>query len=111
MLALIRKNLWQWRRSRIAACVIFGGALVFSYVDSFVHWPAENWIYVLPFLILLAQSTGASVLGADLRHDNVRFLEYLPIRWWHLWLANWLDGVLVCLLAVGLLSWHRVWHW
>lgn len=111
MLALLRKNLWMWRPSRSANCWVFAIALAFSLADMLWGLSTGFWVFAAMVCMLVAQAGGYSVFDVDFKKDNDRFLEYLPVRWSQVWLANWLDQALACLLLVPLLCWYRILTW
>jgi hypothetical protein len=111
MWALLRKNFWMWRPSRSANCALFSFALAFSLLDARWRFSGIAWILPCYLVVLLGLAGASSAMNIDLKHDNILFLEYLPIRRWQIWLANSLDQLIACLLVIPLLCWCRVLTW
>ncbi len=108
LLTLLRKNFWLWDPRKGANLVLLAVALLFSISDFFMNFPPAAWGLMLVLMFLLGQAGGASALNTDLQHDNILFLEYLPIRWSWLWLANYLDQFVFNLVFIFFLTWHRL---
>src|SRR5947207_9070074 len=111
MRALLMKNLWLWRPRRSANVAIFSVILAFSCADALWHFPVWAWAVACVAAAILGQIGGISALQVDLKDDAIQFLETLPVRWSHVWLANFIDGIATILLAIVLLCWHRVIFW
>jgi hypothetical protein len=77
--------------------------------------PNEAWIFVMAWLLVLGTSAGLGAFSVDLKANNIRFLEYLPIRRWHIWAANWFDALawlllaLLCATLLPTIQWHPDW--
>src|SRR5215212_9780067 len=110
MWALLRKNFWTWHPMLSANLVTFALALGFSIADALWHVPAGLWGLVLLFMVVISQAAGTSALGVDLKDDNIQFLQYLPVRWWQVWVANWANELIALLVLVPLVCWYRVVH-
>jgi hypothetical protein len=111
MWTLLKKNLWTWYPSRSANWVLLAAALAFSLADSVWHFSAAGWLLPCCIALLLAQAAGTSAFDVDLKRDNMLFLEYLPIRWWEVWLSNWIEQVLAVTAVLVLLCWWRLASW
>lgn len=110
-LALLRKNFWLWRPGRSANVPIMALAFLVSVLDMSWPFPAPAWLLIGFLAFLIGQSGGGDAMGVDFKHQSIRFLEYLPIRRWTIWLANWLDQMAACLIVIALLFWHRIVAW
>src|SRR4051812_47631520 len=67
-------------------------ALVVPAIDFFHRVPATAWLGSIAWLCFLGMSAGAGSFAVDTKHQSTRFLEYLPIRRWQIWLGNFGDG-------------------
>lgn len=71
----------------------------------------ELWIPGLFWITLMGVAGGAAAFNLDLTKGGMRFLEYLPVRRWHVWLANVADGFFWVLLFAVAMTWHRTLLW
>src|SRR5947208_5310874 len=89
----------------MAASIVVGG------IDLATPLPPEAWFLALVWLVVFGMAAGAGAFSSDLKNNYIRFLEYLPVRRWHMWFANWLDGLIWLGAMVLALTWGRTLHW
>lgn len=111
MWALIRKNLWLWSPLRGPNLYILGLAAAFAIADLRWSFGMAGWLPVIALMTLLFQSGGSDVLGSEYKEDRYRFIEYLPVRWWQVWLANWCDAILANIILIACLTFLRTITW
>src|SRR6266404_4923686 len=104
--ALLKKNM---RRGYWNGGPIF---IALGLIVSTLDWkyPIQEdgaWILIIIGVCILAFGGGIASFSTDLNQDNIYFLEYLPVRHWHIWLANCADGVVTCAALIVALCWHR----
>jgi hypothetical protein len=110
MLALLRKNLWLWHPKLSANWLVTAFALAFAAADA--RWEfVGGWIPMIVMIGLLGGAAGSSALDTDFKEHNDRFLEYLPVRWSHVWLAASLNELAACGVVILCLTGYRVLSW
>src|SRR4051794_4996749 len=74
---------------------IFVVAAIFTLTlsDAVHPMPAPAWWVLLYGVVAMSVGGGVGTFSHDFKHDSIRFLEYLPVRRWQIWTANWLDGI------------------
>src|SRR4029079_18253779 len=107
--ALLRKN--NSHPGFWGSLFLLSATFIPAIVDIYYPAPAEIWIGVVGWLTFLGTCGGAGGFSIDTRHNSNRFIEYLPIRRWHIWVASWFDGFIWLLLVVLLASAYRTLHW
>jgi dipeptidyl aminopeptidase/acylaminoacyl peptidase len=101
LLALLKKNNSQ--PGVLTSIWVMLAMAVFGAFDASRPLSPPAWFGMLLWVVILGTSAGTGAFSADLTSNHLRFLEYLPIRRWQIWLADWGDG-LVWLLAMLLLA-------
>lgn len=105
MLTLLKKNL---ARGYSSGPLLFAGiAFIISLLDWHYSFPDRTWYSIAMGFWILSFAVGGACFETDLAKDNIRFLEYLPVRRSHIWLANYVDGLYSIILAVIAAGWHR----
>jgi hypothetical protein len=94
--------------STILVLILMAGLSVW---DSRSPFEGVGWLLMLWWLTILGTSAGTGAFSSDLKNDNIRFLEYLPIRRWQIWLADFADGLFWLGLFIVAAVWWRTLHW
>ncbi len=105
MIALMEKNLlcaW-W-----VLLLVVGGGLLFSLADWPRHWSATARDAALIYVFLVTGISGTVAFGVDLKGESLRFLDYLPLRRSQIWLANFLQGLIILALTLFALGWRWI---
>lgn len=92
LLALLKKNNAQ--PGVLTSLWVIVAMAAFSAFDAARALSPPAWFGMFMWILILGTSTGAGAFSVDLKSNHIRFLEYLPVRRWHIWLSDWGDGVL-----------------
>jgi len=99
MARLLLKEIWASRWIVVlawlgAAVLILIGDPLFFRGDYYTTWTTS---LTLPFFIL-----GLRAYSSELANDTVSFLYSRPIKWWQIWIAKLLAGILVAASTLAL---------
>lgn len=92
LLVLLKKNNSQ--PGVLTSLWVIMAMAAFSAFDAARPLSPPAWFGMFMWILILGTSSGAGAFSVDLKSNHIRFLEYLPVRRWHIWLSDWGDGVL-----------------
>lgn len=92
LLVLLKKNNSQ--PGVLTSLWVIVAMAAFSAFDAARPLSPPAWFGMFMWILILGTSSGAGAFSVDLKSNHIRFLEYLPVRRWHIWLSDWGDGVL-----------------